>query len=68
MIVLAGLGLTGLWVAVFAAPGSISGGLPLLPGKVNDTIARFAFGAGGLACLALLVWGLRLGPDPPRRD
>jgi hypothetical protein len=68
MTVLAALGLTGLWMALWGDAGRIGGGLPLLPASLNALIGRGMFALGGLACLGLLAWGLKLGPQSGRQD
>ena len=58
----------GLWIGLYADPGEISGGVPLLSESANTALGRAAFALGGLLCLALLAWGLWLGPGRQRRD
>ena len=62
MVILAGSGAISIWVGVFGDPAEISGGLPLLAERTNQTIGRVAFTLGGLTCLAILAYGLWLGP------
>ncbi|GAB4192521.1 MAG: hypothetical protein Tsb002_22240 [Wenzhouxiangellaceae bacterium] len=59
-VLLAGMGLLGAWVALFAQPGSISGGLPLLPSTVNHSLGRLVFGGGALISWSLAIYALRL--------
>lgn len=68
MFILACGGAAGLWIGLVADPGEISGGVPLLSERANTALRRAAFALGGLLCLALLAWGLWLGPSRQRRD
>lgn len=68
MLILACATATSLWVGLFANPDGISGGLPLLSQATNTRIGRVAFTVSGILCLALLLWGLKLGPHRQRRD
>jgi hypothetical protein len=58
----------GLWIGLVADPGEISGGVPFISESANTRLGRAAFALGGLLCLALLAWGLWLGPERQRRD
>lgn len=58
----------GLWIALFADPADISGGVPLISDAANARLGRLVFGFGGLVSLALLAWGLWLGPGRQRID
>ncbi|TVS08551.1 MAG: hypothetical protein EA417_22560 [Gammaproteobacteria bacterium] len=62
MVILAGSGAISLWIGLFGDPAEISGGLPLLPESTNQTIGRVMFTLGGIICLAILAYGLWLGP------
>jgi hypothetical protein len=68
MLFLAGSGCAALWVGLWADPSGISGGLPLISDQANTRIGRVVFTLGGVGCLALLVVGLRLGPQRQRED
>jgi len=59
-LLLAGMGLIDAWAALFAPPGSISGGLPLLSSQANHTLGRLVFGLGALITWALAIYALRL--------
>lgn len=41
------------WIALFAAPDSISGGLPFLSTETNGKIGKWIFGLGALVCFAI---------------
>ena len=68
MVILASLGIIALWVGLAATPEEISGGLPLLSREANVRLGRAVFTVSGLLCLALLGWGLWLGPGRQRRE
>lgn len=68
MVMLACAAAAGLWIALFADPADISGGVPLISDAANARLGRLAFGFGGLVSLALLGWGLWLGPSRQRID
>lgn len=68
MVMLACAAAAGLWIALLADPADISGGVPLIPDAANARLGRLAFGFGGLVSLALLAWGLWLGPGRQRID
>lgn len=68
MLILACAAITGLWIGLFADPAGISGGVPLISSEANARLGRAVFGLGGLLCLALLAWGLWLGPRRQRVD
>ena len=63
MVILAGSGSISVWIGVLGDPTKISGGLPLLPESTNQSIGRVMFTLGGMACLAILAYGLWLGPS-----
>jgi hypothetical protein len=68
MVMLACAAAAGLWIALLADPADISGGVPLMSDAANARLGRLAFGFGGLVSLALLAWGLWLGPGRQRID
>ena len=57
----------GLYIGLFADPANIEGGVPFISRDANERIGRAVFALSGLICLALLAWGLWLGPDRQRR-
>ena len=58
-VICLGFSAMGGWVALFAEPGSISGGIPFLPQSINHDIGRVVFGSGALLALAMGVHALR---------
>lgn len=66
MVILACGAAAGLWIGLMADPAEIRGGLPLLSQGANARLGRAAFAFGGLTCVALLAWGLWLGPHRQR--
>ena len=50
----------GTWAALYAEPGSIKGGLPLVPAHINHQIGRVMFGLGALMCLGMALWAMRM--------
>ena len=61
--IFATFGMIGSWIGLGAGPREFSGGIPFVGAAVNETIGRFAFGAGGIMCwlgaLAFPVSGAR---------
>ena len=55
----ASFGCVGAWVAIFAAPESISGGLPFLSRTTNGMIGKWLFGFGALISFAIAGVALR---------
>jgi len=68
MVMLACGAAMGLYLGLLADPASIAGGVPFISPEANARIGRVAFGLGGVACIALLCWGLWLGPRRQRAD
>ncbi len=52
-ILCAAFGAIGSWVALFAAPESISGGLPFVSAETNGKIGKVFFGLGALMSFAI---------------
>lgn len=50
----------GGWVALFASPDSIEGGLPFLSQEVNGVLGKIVFGGGALISATLSVYAWRL--------
>jgi hypothetical protein len=46
------------WVTLYGSAVTMSGGIPLLPDKVNVSIARLMFGLGTLLCFAAFLYAL----------
>ena len=68
MVILAGLGSVGAWVAFFGESNEIRGGLSFLPHDLNLLLGRAVFGFGAACCFLLLIYALRRGfrsGDPP---
>lgn len=58
----------GGWVALYAEPGSITGGIPFAPKGLNHLLGRGMFGFGALISLAMAVYALRLAARALRED
>ncbi len=67
MVILTCGAAAGLYIGLFGDPANIEGGVPLLSRDLNERIGRAVFALSGLVCLALLAWGLWLGPNRQRR-
>lgn len=68
MVILACGAAAGLYVGVLADPANLQGGVPFVSREANERIGRFVFAFGGVICLALLAWGLWLGPHRQGAD
>lgn len=68
MVILACGAAAGLYIGLFADPANIEGGVPFVSREANERIGRTVFALSGTVCLALLGWGLWLGPDGRRRQ
>ena len=68
MLILACMGVTALWIGVFAEAKDISGGIPVIPQAINTLIGRVVFTLSGILCLVVLVWAVRLGPKRQREN
>lgn len=68
MVILACGAAAGLYVGVLADPANLEGGVPFVSREANERIGRTVFALGGLVCLALLAWGLWLGPHRQRPE
>lgn len=66
MLILAGGGTFALWVGLVSDPEKIGGGLPFIPREINQRIGQIGYTLSGLFCIALLVYGLWLGPNNRR--
>jgi hypothetical protein len=68
MVILVCGAAAGLYIGLFADPANIEGGVPFVSREANERIGRAVFALGGVVCLALLAWGLWLGPDRQRQE
>ena len=59
-VILVCFALCGGWVALFASPESIEGGLPFLSKEVNGIIGKAVFGGGALISAGLSVYAWKL--------
>jgi len=59
-VILVCFALCGGWVALFASPESIEGGLPFLSQEVNGMLRKIVIGVGALISAALSVYAWRL--------
>ena len=67
MMILAGFGVIGLWVGLVSNPAEIAGGIPLVSQEANQRVGQVLFTLGGVFCLALLGYGLWVGPTGTRQ-
>ncbi len=66
-ILILSMGSVGGWVALFGASENFSGGIALLSDSSNISLARLMFGSGGIICIAIAIYAIKLHFKPKKK-